>query len=130
MSEVTPIRPDVKVPAPKRKRKRAPDVTETLTPTGPATARAWKEKQLVYLGQDLRVNAVTIGDQWCGLSCTCGPRFRLAEGDLKRMEAIMHRFSEELFTLLQQAAVIDTQASPRPSFLRLVVDNTAPAVRT
>jgi hypothetical protein len=90
----------------------------------PATARAWKENQLDYLGSDLRIHAKMTGDQWRGLSRVSGPRFRLAEGDLNRMEAIMHRFSEELLALLQQATVIDSQASPRPSFLRLVVDNT------
>jgi hypothetical protein len=91
--------------------------------TGPATPREWKGKQLDYLGHDLRVQASISGNEWRGLGRACGPRFRLAEGDIQRLESIAHRFREEIFAALEQAAVIDTQQSPRPSFLRLVVDN-------
>jgi len=103
-----------------------PQNTEAVdTYTGPATVREWKEKQLKYLGHDLRVQGQISSDEWRGLGRACGPRFRLADRDVQRLESIMYRFREEIFAGLEHAEVIDTQeATPaRPSFLRLVVDN-------
>ena len=90
-----------------------------------ATADEWKEKEFEHLDMDHRVNLKLNGERWRGLNRRlCGPRFRLADADIRSMEAVMDRFSQELNTLLEQAEVIDTQASPaRGSFLRLVVNN-------
>lgn len=98
--------------------------------TGPSpTAREFKGKLLDGLSHDLNVQGSISGKEWRGLSRVTGPRFRLADADIQRMESIMNRFGEELFAALEQAVVIDTQQPPRPSHMRLVVDNTSPAVR-
>jgi hypothetical protein len=92
--------------------------------TGAATASDWKEERLDGMDSDLRFLESWNGKQWRGVGEYASPRFRFADGDIQTMESILHRFRTDLFAALDRAAVIDTHATPRPAFLRLVVDNT------
>jgi hypothetical protein len=88
-----------------------------------ATSRAWKDEQIWDIGSYLRTDRLSRhGDPWRGAGIY-GPRFRFADADIKHMESMMDRFREEMCAALEQAAVIDSEQSPRPSFLRLVVNN-------
>lgn len=48
-------------------------------------------------------------------------RFQFADSDTKRMRSIVGRFIGEMQTAIEQAKVVDTETSMRPSYLRLVV---------
>jgi hypothetical protein len=91
---------------------------------GPATALDWKEERLDGMDRDLRFFQSWNGELWDGTGEYASPRFRLAESDTQRLIQIFSLFRNDLFTALEEATVIDTQAAPRSaSFLRLVVDN-------
>jgi hypothetical protein len=94
------------------------------TDTGPATVADWKEDALSSMDSDLRFFESWNVKRWRGL-CTYGPRFRFGTSDIEQLESIFRRFRKELFETLESADAIDTQGSPRPSFLRLVANNTA-----
>jgi hypothetical protein len=104
---------------PARAEPRSSDCSESQS--APATASVWKSEQTrdvgVWFGafnSDMK--------QWRGLGIE--PRFRFAESDVRRLDAIVSKFRGEVSAALARAVVIDTQASARPTFLRLVIDNT------
>jgi hypothetical protein len=101
-----------------------PTQVEPSAGTGPATAQEFKGRLLYSLDLLLSVQACTSTQEWRGLSRSTGPRFRLADADIQRMESKMDRFKAELFAALEESVVIDDQAPKRPSGLRLVVNNT------
>jgi len=104
----------------------APTVAEPAdADSGPTTAHDWKEKQLVYAHAKLRCFEAERSEDWRGAGPIFGSRFQFAGSDVRRLESIVSKFREDILAALEQAAVIDTQQQlPRPSFLRLVVDNT------
>jgi hypothetical protein len=93
--------------------------------SGPATAAEWREEQLDGMDRDLRFLESWNRNLWRGISKYAGPRFRFADDDISRLDSILHRFRSEVIEALERAVVVDKQQSPRPSFLRLAVDNSA-----
>jgi hypothetical protein len=75
------------------------------------------------MDSDLRHLESWNGDLWRGVGEYASPRFRFADGDITGLDSIIHRFRGELFAALERATVVDAEQAPRPSFLRLVVDN-------
>ncbi|GEM_PF-5667774 len=96
---------------------------------GPETAAEWREQQLDDMESNLRYLKSWNGNHWRGLGKFASPRFRLADDEISRLDSILHRFRSEVFEALEQAVVVDNEAPeprrPRPSFLRMVVDNEA-----
>jgi hypothetical protein len=98
--------------------------------TGPATAEDWKEERLDGMDSDLRFLESWNGNLWRGVGKYASPRFRFADGEIKRLDSILGRFRRELIEALEQAVVVDTAHADtngipltRPPFLRLVIDN-------
>jgi hypothetical protein len=85
----------------------------------PETAEDWKGKQQHSVG-------VALGRLWGILEFwrVCSDaRFRFTDDDSRRLDSIFKKFNADIGMVLDPAVVIDTQAPPQRSFLRLVVNN-------
>lgn len=87
-----------------------------------STAPEWRERVLGQVDFDLTFLKSWNGKIWRGKN-EHFPRFQFAADEISRMESMIHRFRKELIAAIEVAAVVDTQAAPYPSHLRLVVDN-------
>jgi hypothetical protein len=91
-----------------------------------STVREWKAEHHKGLGMSFahtRQHRIPSPEMKEIHAAIYGTRFRFAQEDVQRIDSILHRFREELAMAINQAAVVDGEASARPSHLRLVVDN-------